>query len=56
MPYELEQGPVGRGYFVVSKDTGRRHSDKPLPKQRAIRQMRALYLHVADADKMREKK
>lgn len=53
MPYELEPSPVGRGYFVATKGTGRRHSKKPLPKARAIRQMRALYVNMADADKRR---
>jgi hypothetical protein len=51
MPYELQKAPVGRGMFVVSKDTGRRHSNKPLPKARAIMQMRALYANVADSAK-----
>lgn len=55
MPYELERGPGARGYFVVTKDTGRRHSEKALPKERAIRQMRALYARVQDADKRSKK-
>jgi hypothetical protein len=41
MPWKLEKS--GAGYFVVTKDTGRRHSKMPLPKQRALAQMRALY-------------
>jgi hypothetical protein len=50
MPYELVQPPTGRGYFVVSKDTGKLHSSKPLPKQRATMQMRALYAKLADTN------
>lgn len=53
MPYELEPNPVGRGFFVATKGTHKRHSKKPLPKARAIKQMRALYVHMADADKRR---
>ena len=41
MPYSLQRS--GRGYYVVNKDTGRRHSNRPLPKARAMAQMRALY-------------
>ena len=56
MPYELQSAPVGRGFFVVSKDTGRRHSNKPLPKTRAKMQLRALYANLVDTEKMRGKK
>jgi hypothetical protein len=41
MPYALRKS--GRGYYVVNKETGRRFSSKPLPKNRAAAQMRALY-------------
>ena len=41
MPYELEKS--GTRYYVVNKVTGERHSTKPMPKARAVRQMRALY-------------
>lgn len=41
MPYELQRS--GRGYYVVTKETGRKHSNRPLPKGRAQSQMRALY-------------
>lgn len=53
MPYELEQSPAGRGYFVVTKDTRRKHSKLPLTRKKAIGQMRALYVRVKDADKGR---
>jgi hypothetical protein len=53
MPYELERNPVGRGFFVVTKGTERRHSKKPLAKRTAAAQMRALYANMADADKRR---
>jgi hypothetical protein len=43
MPYKLEPAVVGRGFFVVTKGTGRKHSDKPLPRARAVNQMQALY-------------
>jgi hypothetical protein len=53
MPYELESTPSGRGYFVITKDTGRRHSKLPLTRKKAIGQLKALYVRVKDADKSR---
>jgi hypothetical protein len=53
MPYKLEPNPTGRGFFVATKGTGRRHSEKPLSKARALLQMRALYANMVDADKRR---
>ena len=41
MPWTLQKS--GKGYFVVTKGTGRKHSKLPLPKERALAQMRALY-------------
>jgi hypothetical protein len=41
MPYKLQRS--GRGYYVVNKDTGRKHSNRPLTQSRARAQMRALY-------------
>lgn len=49
MPYELKK--VSGGYKVVSKDTGKPHSDKPMSKAMATKQMRALYRNVPDARK-----
>ncbi len=44
MPYKLE--PAGNNlYYVVTPD-GRRMSHKPMPKERAEAQMRALYAHM----------
>lgn len=44
MPYKLEKCKTGKDrYYVVSTDTGMRHSLKPLPLERAEAQMRALY-------------
>jgi hypothetical protein len=40
LPYQLEKD--GNKYFVVD-DTGKRYSDKPMPKWRASAQMRALW-------------
>jgi hypothetical protein len=51
MPYGLEASPTGRGYFVITKGTGRRHSNKPLTKSVAARQMAALYVHAPDSDR-----
>lgn len=41
MPYEIRK--EGRGYKVINTATGKEHSKKPIPKQRAEAQMRLLY-------------
>lgn len=41
MPYEVRK--KGSGYVVVNTATGKEHSKKPIPKQRAEAQMRILY-------------
>lgn len=41
MPYELQH--AGSGYYVVNQTTGKRHSNRPLPRARAVAQMRRLY-------------
>jgi hypothetical protein len=43
MPYKLRKAPKRELYWVVSKETGDKHSNEPLPKDRAKAQMRALY-------------
>ena len=40
MPYHLEKH--GPGYYVVTTATGKRHSDRPLSKDKAEAQMRAM--------------
>ena len=40
MPYKLLK--TSKGYYVVNKVTGKRHSSHPLPKERAEAQMRVL--------------
>ncbi len=52
MPYAIESNPVGRGYFVVTKGTGERHSGQPLSEDMAKSQMRALYANLSDTDAM----
>ena len=49
MPYKL-QG-VGHMYYVVNEATGQRMSGHPLPKERAMAQMRALYAAMARTHK-----
>jgi hypothetical protein len=48
MPYELEKAKGG--YYVATEGTGKRHSKKPLPKERAKAQMRALYVNLMNSD------
>lgn len=43
MPYKLVKKRGEDKFFVVSKKTGKKHSNEPLPKSRAEAQMRALY-------------
>lgn len=49
MPYKIVK--VKGGEKVVSKDTGKVHSQKPLSHAKAIAQLRALYANVKDAKK-----
>jgi hypothetical protein len=51
MPYKIIDNPTGRGFFVITKETGRRHSKEALPKSRADSQMRALYRVVSLEDR-----
>ncbi len=53
MPYEVRK--FGSGYKVVSKDTGKVHSKKPMSKADAQAQMRAMYANVPDARKPKKK-
>ena len=43
MPYKLRKAPNKDLFWVVSKETGKKHSQEPLPRARAEAQMRALY-------------
>lgn len=49
MPYIISKSKGG--YFVKTEGTGKKHSLKPLSKEMAERQMRALYYSVKDAKK-----
>lgn len=40
MPYHLQKS--GKGYYVITTSTGRKHSDKPISKAKAEAQMRVL--------------
>lgn len=42
MPYKLRKAPLRELFWVVAED-GRHMSRDPLPRQRAMAQMRALY-------------
>jgi hypothetical protein len=41
MPYALKRS--GQRYYMINEDTGHKFSHLPIPKERALRQMRALY-------------
>lgn len=43
MPYKLRKAPKRELYWVITKETGEKHSKEPLPKEKAKAQMRALY-------------
>ena len=43
MPYKLRKAPKRDLYWVVNKETGKKYSNEPLPKERAKAQMKALY-------------
>ena len=40
MPYHIEKS--GKGYYVITTSTGRKHSDKPITKLKAEAQLRVL--------------
>jgi len=40
MPYHMEKS--GRGYYIVTTSTGRKHSEKPISKAKAEAQLRVL--------------
>ena len=40
MPFEMKKS--GSGYYVVNKDTGKKHSKKPIPKTNASKQLKVL--------------
>jgi len=40
MPYHIEKS--GKGYYVITTSTGRKHSDKPISKLKAEAQLRVL--------------
>lgn len=44
MPFYLKKSKGG--FYVETKDTGRKHSLAPLPLAKAVKQMRALYYNV----------
>ena len=43
MPYALRKAPKRDLYWVVSKETGKKHSEEPITKKKAEAQMRLLY-------------
>jgi len=50
MPYKLRKAPNRNLYWVVAQD-GRHLSHDPLPRERAMAQMRAAYAASARADR-----
>ncbi len=42
MPWDMKKS--GSGYKVVTQGTGHAHSNKPMTKQNALKQMRLLYM------------
>lgn len=45
MPYKLRKQPRKNLYWVVNTETGKKHSYEALPRETAIRQLRALYVN-----------
>jgi hypothetical protein len=50
MPYKLRKAPNKSLYWVVSVDTGKKHSKEPLEKEKAEAQMRVLMAAMKDED------
>ena len=51
MPYDLRKARGKDLWYVVTKATGKRHSNEPLPLARAVAQLKALYANVPDVGK-----
>jgi hypothetical protein len=49
MPWKLRKAPKKDLYWVINKETGKKYSKEPLPKERATAQMKALYANAPDA-------
>lgn len=49
MPYELKKAKGG--YYVITQGSDKKHSKKPLTKEMAERQMRALYFAMGKGSK-----
>jgi hypothetical protein len=49
MPYELQK--KNNKAYVVTSDTGKKHSKKPLPMSTALRQLAALNIVLAKGGK-----
>lgn len=49
MPFSLKE--ARGGYYVITEGTGKKHSKKPLTKQNAEGQMKALYYAMKNAKK-----
>jgi hypothetical protein len=54
MPYTLRKSPGKNMYWVVNKYTGKKYSRKPLSKQVAERQRRAIYASERRSKKSRK--
>jgi hypothetical protein len=50
MPYDLVKASTN-GFFVETRATGRKHSKKPIPKDRAKRQLRILNARMKDLER-----
>jgi len=47
MPYKVIKSTKPKGWFVITSDTGKKHSNKPFKtKKEALAQLRALYVHA----------
>ena len=44
MPYLIEKSPSGPGFFVKNKETGHLLEKEAIPKKRAERQIRAVFM------------
>ena len=43
MPYGIRKSPNKNLYWVYNKETGKKYSKKPIPRERAEAQRRAIY-------------
>jgi hypothetical protein len=46
MPYAIQKAKGTNKYFVINRNTGHKFSNSPIPRERAERQLKAIYANT----------